>query len=131
MNRRSKERSTRAREGKRKWGDLGEKKEEQLKGHEGKLEKACDVSMRILKNAQAQMGKAITGSDMVVKEVKVACEMVEVATKKLESSPMHHKKQSKIGSKIRRKGRLHSPSVLKPPAKALSRTQLLVIVFVK
>lgn len=131
MNRRSKERSTRAREGKRKWGDLGEKKEEQLKGHEGKLEKACDVSMSILKNAQAQMGKAITGSDMVVKEVKVACEMVEVATKKLESSPMHHKKQSKIGSKIRRKGRLHSPSVLKPPAKALSRTQLLVIVFVK
>ena len=131
MNRRSKERSTRAREGKRKWGDLGEKKEEQLKGHEGKLEKACDVSMSILKNAQAQMGKAITGSDMVVKEVKVACEMVEVATKKLESSPMHHKKQSKIGSKIRRKGRLHSPSVLKPPAKALSRTQLLVIGFVK
>ena len=131
MNRRSKERSTRAREGKRKWGDLGEKKEEQLKGHEGKLEKACDVSMSILKNAQAQMGKAITGSDMVVKEVKVACEMVEVATKKLESSPMHHKKQSKIGSKIRRKARLHSPSVLKPPAKALSRTQLLVIVFVK
>lgn len=131
MNRKSKERSTRAREGKRKWGDLGEKKEEQLKGHEGKLEKACDVSMSILKNAQAQMGKAITGSDMVVKEVKVACEMVEVATKKLESSPMHYKKQSKIGSKIRRKGRLHSPSVLKPPAKALSRTQLLVIVFVK
>ena len=110
---------------------MGEKKEEQLKGHEGKLEKACDVSMSILKNSQAQMGKAITGSDMVVKEVKVACEMVEVATKKLESSPMHHKKQSKIGSKIRRKGRLHSPSVLKPPAKALSRTQLLVIVFVK
>ena len=110
---------------------MGEKKEEQLKGHEGKLEKACDVSMSILKNAQAQMGKAITGSDMVVKEVKVACEMVEVATKKLESSPMHHKNQSKIGSKIRRKGRLHSPSVLKPPAKALSRTQLLVIVFVK
>ena len=110
---------------------MGEKKEEQLKGHEGKLEKACDVSMSILKNAQAQMGKAITGSDMVVKEVKVACEMVEVATKKLESSPMHHKKQSKIGSKIRRKGRVHSPSVLKPPAKALSRTQLLVIVFVK
>ena len=110
---------------------MGEKKEEQLKGHEGKLEKACDVSMSILKNAQAQMGKAITGSDMVVKEVKVACEMVEVATKKLESSPMHHKKQSKIGSKIRRKGSLHSPSVLKPPAKALSRTQLLVIVFVK
>ena len=131
MNRRSKERSTRAREGKRKWGDLGEKKEDQLKGHEGKLEKACDVSMSILKNAQAQMGKAITGSDMVVKEVKVACEMVEVATKKLESSPMHHKKQSKIGSKIRRNGSVQSPSVLKPPAKALSRTQLLVIVFVK
>ena len=81
-----------------------DKKEEQLKNDEEKLEKTFDVATRMLRSAQAQMDEAISNSDMV--GVQVSCELIDAATKKLEVASKHREEQSKIRTDIGKKRKI-------------------------
>lgn len=81
--------------------DFLDKKEEKLHNDEEKLEKEYDISMRMFKNAQIQMDKAIADGDMM--EIQVAREMISAATKKLESASKHREEQSKVRIEIGKK----------------------------
>ena len=62
--------------------DMLEKKEDELRNDEVKLEKENDIAMRMLKIAEVQMDEAIDNNDIL--GIHVSLELVEVGTKKLE-----------------------------------------------
>lgn len=62
--------------------DMLEKKEDELRSDEVKLEKENVIAMRMLKSAEVQMDEAIDNNDIL--GIHVSLELVEVGTKKLE-----------------------------------------------
>lgn len=96
--------------------DVLEKKEGELKDDEERLDKDYELATRMLKNAKAQMDEAIAANDMV--GVKVSRELVEAATKKLETASQHREAQTKIRVDIGKKRKIAFNKLFKSVKKA-------------
>ena len=92
-----------------------EKKKDDLRKDEVKLEKEYGITMRMLKSAQAQIDEAIVNNDMV--GIHVSCELIEVATKKLETTLKHWEQQSKVRIDIGKKLKITFNKIFKTEKK--------------
>ena len=96
-----------------------EKKADELRKDEVKLEKEYDITMRMLKSAQVQMDEAVANNDMV--GIHVSRELFEVATKKLEATSKHQEQQSKVRVDIGKKQKIAFNKLFKTAKKRNNR----------
>ena len=75
-----------------------DKKEERLNDDEKKIDNEFDLAQRLLSSAKDDLDKAISKEDMV--GIKVAREMVESASKKLEAISAHISEQQTLREEI-------------------------------
>ena len=75
-----------------------DKKEKRLNDDEKKIDNEFDLAKRLLSSAKDDLDKAISKEDMV--GIKVAREMVESASKKLEAISTHRSEQQTLREEI-------------------------------
>ena len=75
-----------------------DKKEKKLNADEKKIDNEFDLAQRLLSSAKEDLDKAINNEDMV--GIKVAREMVESASKKLQAISTHRSEQQTLRTEI-------------------------------
>ena len=75
-----------------------DKKEKKLNADEKKIDNEFDLTQRLLSSAKEDLDKAINNEDMV--GIKVAREIVESASKKLQAISIHRSEQQTLRTEI-------------------------------